>query len=157
MIKETLKPCPFCGQKHTTITESNTEGVRIRCPHCNITFTRDFYEHRGELGRQTTIEAWNTRPDMSELEYLNGPWSNVACVGYAEKVCKRNDFAGRDFGAAILPVFHGVGGHADLLCHAGLGHAGSCSLGFDIGEHHSSSSFRFILECLPELGNSLNL
>lgn len=24
---ETLKPCPFCGQKHTTITESNTEGI----------------------------------------------------------------------------------------------------------------------------------
>ena len=61
--KETLKPCPFCGQEHTTITESNTEGIRIRCPNCNITFTRDFYEHRGELGRQRTIEAWNTRPE----------------------------------------------------------------------------------------------
>lgn len=48
MKKETLKPCPFCGQEHTTITESNTEGIRIRCPKCNITFTRDFYEHRGE-------------------------------------------------------------------------------------------------------------
>jgi Lar family restriction alleviation protein len=70
MKKETLKPCPFCGQKHTTITESNAEGVRICCPRCNITFTRDFYEHRGELGRQTTIEAWNTRPDMSELVNL---------------------------------------------------------------------------------------
>ena len=63
MKKETLKPCPFCGQKHITITESNTEGIRIRCPTCNITFTRDFYEHRGELGRQRTIEAWNTRPE----------------------------------------------------------------------------------------------
>lgn len=30
MKKETLKPCPFCGQEHTTITESNTEGIRIR-------------------------------------------------------------------------------------------------------------------------------
>ena len=89
MKNETLKPCPFCGQKHTTITESNTEGVRIRCPHCNITFTRDFYEHRGELGRQRTIEAWNTRPDMSELEYLNGPWSNAACVGYCYKAMLR--------------------------------------------------------------------
>ena len=57
MKRETLKPCPFCGQEHTTITESNTEGIRIRCPKCNITFTRDFYEHRGELGRQRTIEA----------------------------------------------------------------------------------------------------
>lgn len=64
MKKETLKPCPFCGQEHTTITESNTEGIRIRCPKCNITFTRDFYEHRGELGRQRTIEAWNTRPEQ---------------------------------------------------------------------------------------------
>lgn len=27
MKKETLKPCPFCGQEHTTITESNTEGI----------------------------------------------------------------------------------------------------------------------------------
>lgn len=63
MKKETLKPCPFCGQEHTTITESNTEGIRIRCPKCNITFTRDFYEHRRELGRQRTIEAWNTRPE----------------------------------------------------------------------------------------------
>ena len=27
---EPLKPCPFCGQEHTTITESNTEGIRIR-------------------------------------------------------------------------------------------------------------------------------
>ena len=61
--RETLKPCPFCGQEHTTITESNTEGIRIRCPKCNITFTRDFYEHRGELGRQRTIEAWNTRSE----------------------------------------------------------------------------------------------
>ena len=61
--RETLKPCPFCGQEHTTITESNTEGIRIRCPKCNITFTRDFYEHRGELGRQRTIEAWNARPE----------------------------------------------------------------------------------------------
>lgn len=60
---ELLKPCPFCGQEHTTITESNTEGIRIRCPKCNITFTLDFYEHRGELGRQRTIEAWNTRPE----------------------------------------------------------------------------------------------
>lgn len=51
------------GQEYTTITESNTEGIRIRCPKCNITFTRDFYEHRGELGRQRTIEAWNTRPE----------------------------------------------------------------------------------------------
>ena len=42
MKKEMLKPCPFCGQEHTTITESNTEGIRIRCPKCNITFTPRF-------------------------------------------------------------------------------------------------------------------
>lgn len=47
MKKETLKPCPFCGQEHTTITESNTEGIRIRCPKCNITFTRDFMNIAG--------------------------------------------------------------------------------------------------------------
>ena len=29
MKKETLKPCPFCGQEHTTITESNTEGIGL--------------------------------------------------------------------------------------------------------------------------------
>lgn len=71
MKRETLKPCPFCGQEHTTITESNTEGIRIRCPKCNITFTRDFYEHRGELGRQRTIEAWNTRPEQPQPD--DGP------------------------------------------------------------------------------------
>jgi Lar family restriction alleviation protein len=76
MKKETLKPCPFCGQEHTTITESNTEGIRIRCPKCNITFTRDFYEHRGELGRQRTIEAWNTRPEQLHLMMTSGNGRN---------------------------------------------------------------------------------
>lgn len=56
-----LKPCPFCGNEYPTLTETMTEGLRIRCPNCNITFTRDFYEHRKNLGRARFIEAWNRR------------------------------------------------------------------------------------------------
>ncbi len=58
-----LKPCPFCGYDLATLTYSNTEGWEVRCPECNITFTRDFYEHRGELGKQRLIETWNRRVD----------------------------------------------------------------------------------------------
>lgn len=65
-----LKPCPFCGNDSQTLTNSNTEGWRIRCPHCNITFTRDFYERRGELGRQRIIEAWNRRAEAQGQEPL---------------------------------------------------------------------------------------
>nr|DAG70106.1 MAG TPA: restriction alleviation protein [Caudoviricetes sp.] len=62
-----LKPCPFCGNKFPTITETQTEGVRIKCQYCEIEFTRDFYQHRGELGRKRTIEAWNRRANDAEL------------------------------------------------------------------------------------------
>ncbi len=58
-----LKPCPFCGNAFPTITHSGIEGWRLRCPECNTTFTRDFYEHRGELEKQRLIEAWNRRAD----------------------------------------------------------------------------------------------
>ena len=58
---EELKPCPFCGNKYVTLTETMTEGFRIKCPCCNITFVRDFYQHRKDLGRTRTIEAWNRR------------------------------------------------------------------------------------------------
>lgn len=60
-MEKVLKPCPFCGNEYPTITDSNLEGVRIKCPLCEIEFTRDFYQHRGELGRERTIEAWNRR------------------------------------------------------------------------------------------------
>ncbi len=57
-----LKPCPFCGNEHPTLTDHNFEGIRIRCPNCNITFSRDYYETgRGELGKIRTVEAWNRR------------------------------------------------------------------------------------------------
>lgn len=56
-----LKPCPFCGNDFPTITYSNIEGWEIRCSSCNITFVRDYYGHRGELGKQRFIEAWNRR------------------------------------------------------------------------------------------------
>lgn len=71
MIDKALKPCPFCGYNCQTITYSNTEGWRVRCPHCNITFTRDYYERRGELGKQRLIEAWNRRDNNGEDGEIN--------------------------------------------------------------------------------------
>lgn len=60
-MSKKLKPCPFCGNEYPTLTESQTEGIEIRCPNCNITFTLDFYEFRGELGKERTAAAWNRR------------------------------------------------------------------------------------------------
>lgn len=68
-MMDELKPCPFCGNEYPTITESNGYGIRIRCPQCNISFTRDYYETgRGELGRVRTIEAWNRRAGEEEQD-----------------------------------------------------------------------------------------
>ena len=61
-----LKPCPFCGNGHPILLINMYEGVRIKCPNCEIQFTRDFYHHRGELGKLRTIEAWNRRADECE-------------------------------------------------------------------------------------------
>lgn len=56
-----LKPCPFCGNEYPTMTHSQTGGWLIRCPACNISFELDYYSHRGELGKQRYVEAWNRR------------------------------------------------------------------------------------------------
>lgn len=70
-----LLPCK-CGNEFPMIEETSTHGIRIRCPICETTFTRDFYETgRGELGKKRTIEAWNTRAPIltpEELEMLEG-------------------------------------------------------------------------------------
>lgn len=61
-MSEKLEPCPFCGNGFPTFSETQAKGIYIRCPNCNITFSRDYYESgRGELGKQRTIEAWNRR------------------------------------------------------------------------------------------------
>lgn len=61
-MQNELKPCPYCGNEYPTITENQTEGIRIKYPRCNIIFVRDYYTTgRGELGKQRTIEAWNRR------------------------------------------------------------------------------------------------
>lgn len=57
-----LKPCPFCGNHYPTLTVENFEGIRVKCPSCNITFKRNFYDTgRGDLGVTRSIEAWNRR------------------------------------------------------------------------------------------------
>lgn len=63
-----LKPCPFCGNEYPALLINQTEGVRIKCQNCEIEFTRDFYKHRGELGKQRTIQAWNRRADDGEAD-----------------------------------------------------------------------------------------
>lgn len=64
-----LLPCPFCGNEFPTITETQSKVVLIRCPQCNTTFSRDFYETgRGELGKQRTIEAWNRRAEIRTMD-----------------------------------------------------------------------------------------
>lgn len=66
-----LLPCPFCGNEFPTIVETSGYGVRICCPMCETKFTRDFYETgRGRLGRERTIEAWNTRPALLTPEQI---------------------------------------------------------------------------------------
>lgn len=95
-----LKPCPFCGNPYPTITVV-TEGIRIKCPNCNITFKRDFYDGgRGGLELVRSIEAWNMRAKgeddikpLSNADYIRAMsdkemahWMSVDfCHGQAEK------------------------------------------------------------------------
>lgn len=66
-----LLPCPFCGNEFPMVQERNLGGLRIRCPMCNVSFTRDYYETgRGQLGKQRTIEAWNTRAAILPPEQM---------------------------------------------------------------------------------------
>ena len=59
-----LRPCPFCGYGHPLLYVDQCEDIRIKCPNCQIEFTRDFYQHRGDLGKTRTVDAWNRRAGM---------------------------------------------------------------------------------------------
>ena len=55
-----LKPCPFCGYKHVTMTYWNGGGCwRIDCPNCQIVFRLSAREAEKFLER--VEEAWNRR------------------------------------------------------------------------------------------------
>lgn len=56
-----LKPCPFCGNEFPMLDNSQGYGWQIKCPSCEITFSRDSYAFRGELGKTRLFEAWNRR------------------------------------------------------------------------------------------------
>ena len=62
--KGIVLPCPFCGNEYPEITNVQGYGIEIKCQHCNITFSRDFYGYgrAKERCRSVTLIAWNTRP-----------------------------------------------------------------------------------------------
>ena len=62
--KGIVLPCPFCGNEYPAITNVQGYGIEIKCQHCNITFSRDFYGYgrAKERCRSVTLRAWNTRP-----------------------------------------------------------------------------------------------
>ena len=62
--KGIVLPCPFCGNEYLAITNVQGYGIEIKCQHCNITFSRDFYGYgrAKERCRSVTLRAWNTRP-----------------------------------------------------------------------------------------------
>ena len=62
--KGIVLPCPFCGNEYPAITDGQGYGIEIKCQHCNITFSRDFYGYgrAKERCRSVTLGAWNTRP-----------------------------------------------------------------------------------------------
>lgn len=62
--KGIVLPCPFCGNEYPAITNVQGYGIEIKCQHCNITFSRDFYGYgrAKERCRSVTLRAWNARP-----------------------------------------------------------------------------------------------
>lgn len=62
--KGIVLPCPFCGNQYPAITSVQGYGIEIKCQHCHITFSRDFYSYgrAKERCRSVTLGAWNTRP-----------------------------------------------------------------------------------------------
>ena len=56
-----LKPCPFCGYKHPTMTYSGfTDIYMVNCPNCQIVFRRDCTAGR-DRNKEKVAEAWNRR------------------------------------------------------------------------------------------------
>ena len=62
--KGIVLPCPFCGNEYPAISNTQGYGIEIKCQHCNITFSRDFYSYGRAKGlcKSVTLGAWNTRP-----------------------------------------------------------------------------------------------
>lgn len=64
-----LKPCPFCGGEDLKIS-CNSYGVMgfVRCETCKAL---TFFPYTSCFTEKQLVETWNTRAEMSAVEYLN--------------------------------------------------------------------------------------
>lgn len=55
MMKEKIKPCPFCGSKTVDICRTNENACWVRCARC-------WGEAPSNADRKVAIGLWNRRP-----------------------------------------------------------------------------------------------
>lgn len=97
--KGIVLPCPFCGNEYPAITNVQGYGIEIKCQHCNITFSRDFYGYgrAKERCRSVTLRAWNTRPATpvgrcKDCINATNPGNNIVFCDYFERDVMPDDF-----------------------------------------------------------------